>query len=58
MDIATPKPDTPKPKFKLNGGTPPPANAKHGDHPQQGVGEWRSSRGEDHGHAGARLTLE
>ncbi len=39
MDIATPHPDTPKPNpkpFKPSG-TPFPANAKHGDHPQMGV---------------------
>lgn len=37
MTLDTPKPTaSPKP-FKLAGGTPPPANAKRGDHPQQGV---------------------
>ncbi len=39
MDIATPHPDTPKPNPKpfKPAGTPFPANAKHGDHPQMGV---------------------
>lgn len=36
MEIATPKPDTPKVHLKP-AGTPFPANAKRGDHPQMGV---------------------
>ena len=37
MTLDTPKPTaSPKP-FKLAGGTPPPANAKHGPNPQNGV---------------------
>ena len=37
MTLDTPKPTTSPKPFKLAGGTPPPANAKHGDHPQNGV---------------------
>lgn len=37
MTMETPKPTVAPKPFHLNGGTPPPANAKRGDHPQQGV---------------------
>lgn len=54
MTMDTPKP-TPAPKpFHLNGGTPPPANAKRGDHPQQGVVGGTASAAKTTGTPGAK----